>query len=98
MNEEKISLSVVIRHATGLHARPAVKFTKLAKTFASTDIKIRGSDEAPWIDAKSIVKVMALKLRSGTVMQLEAEGADADAAATALKSLVERNFDESAEG
>lgn len=95
MSEEKISLAVVIRHATGLHARPAVKFTKLAKTFANTDIRIRGSDEAPWIDAKSIVKVMALKLRSGTTLQLEAMGSDADAAASALKSLVERNFDES---
>lgn len=93
--EGKISLSVTIRHATGLHARPAVKFTKLAKTFPEASIKIRGGDDAPWIDAKSIVKVMALKLRSGAVMQMEAEGPDASAAAEALKGLVERNFDES---
>ena len=32
---------VVITHPTGLHARPAVKFTKLAKTFAA-EIRLRG--------------------------------------------------------
>lgn len=87
-------LSVTITHATGLHARPAVKFTKLAKTFSEANIRVRGGDDRPWTDAKSIVKVMALKLRSGTVLQLEAEGSEAEAAVTALKDLVERNFDE----
>lgn len=88
------SLSITITHPTGLHARPAVKFTKLAKTFPDAKIKLRGGDDHPWIDAKSIVKVMALKLRSGTVLQLQAEGSDADAAINALKDLVARNFDE----
>lgn len=95
--DESITLSVMITHKTGLHARPAVKFTKLAKTFPDANIKIRGDDDRPWVDAKSIVKVMALKLRSGTVLQLEADGDDAKAAAAALKDLVERNFDESEE-
>lgn len=95
--DETITLSVTITHTTGLHARPAVKFTKLAKTFFEANIRIRGDDDCPWTDAKSIVKVMALKLRSGTVLQLEADGGDAKAAATALKDLVERNFDESEE-
>ena len=44
------SSSVVIRHDVGLHARPSVKLTKLAKTFASA-IQIAGSPEGPWIDA-----------------------------------------------
>lgn len=95
--DESITLSVTITHATGLHARPAVKFTKLAKTFPDANIRIRGDEDCPWIDAKSIVKVMALKLRSGTVLQLEVGGSDAKAAAAALKDLVVRNFDESQE-
>ena len=86
--------SVTITHETGLHARPAVKFTKLAKTFPDAVIRVRGGDDLPWTDAKSIVKVMALKLRSGTLLQLEAEGEDAEAALNALTALVERNFDE----
>lgn len=86
--------SVTITHETGLHARPAVKFTKLAKTFSEAEIRVRGGDDLPWADAKSIVKVMALKLRSGALLQLEAEGEDAEAALHALTALVERNFDE----
>jgi phosphocarrier protein len=88
-----LSDRVTITHPTGLHARPAVKFTKLAKTFPAV-IRVRGAPDAAWVDAKSIVKVMALKLRSGAVLELEAEGADADAALRALRGLVERGFDE----
>ena len=37
---------------------------------------------------------MALKLKTGTLIELEAEGADAGAALEGLTGLVERNFDE----
>ncbi len=50
----------ITHHAVGLHARPSVKFTKLAKTFAA-DIEMALAADGPWIDAKSIVKVMAAK-------------------------------------
>lgn len=85
--------SLVIRHPTGLHARPAVKLTKLAKTFDAT-IRLRGLPDGQWVDAKSIVKVMALKLKTGTEIAIEAEGPGADAALAAMAGLVERNFDE----
>lgn len=84
---------VAITHPTGLHARPAVKFTKLAKTFAA-DIRLRSADNGAWVDAKSIVKVMGLKLRTGAVLELEAEGDGAEAALQALEGLVVRDFDE----
>lgn len=87
------STTVLIAHPTGLHARPAVKLTKLAKGFES-QIKLRAEGQDAWIDAKSIVKVMALKLRTGSRMDLAAEGTDAPAAIEALQALVERNFDE----
>ena len=86
--------TVTITHTVGLHARPAIAFTKLAKSFKGTDIDIRGGDDQAWIDAKSIVRVMALKLRTGAVLQIRASGVDADAAMAALKDLVERDFDE----
>ena len=85
--------SVVLGHPTGLHARPAVKLTKLAKSFPAT-IRLRGAPDGTWVDAKSIVKVMALKLRAGTILEVEAEGEAADEAVAALRSLVERDFDE----
>ena len=95
MNKEnEVSAVAAITHPVGLHARPAIAFTKLAKTFKAADIQIRGHDDQPWIDAKSIVRVMALKLRTGAMLQMRASGADAETAIEALKGLVVRNFDE----
>jgi phosphocarrier protein HPr len=82
-----------VTHPTGLHARPAVTFTKLAKSFPAA-IRLRRAPDGAWVDAKSIVKVMALKLRTGTVLELEAEGEAAEVAVAALKALIERDFDE----
>jgi phosphocarrier protein HPr len=86
-----------MRHEVGLHARPSVKLTKLAKAFESK-IDLGLSPDGPWVDAKSIVKVMALKLRTGSVLEMEAKGEAAGPALAALQSLVERNFDEAAVG
>jgi phosphocarrier protein HPr len=90
---ESSRASVVITNEVGLHARPSVRFTKLAKTFAA-DIRMAIADDGPWIDAKSIVKVMAARAPKGTVLHLRATGEGADAAIAALVSLVERDFDE----
>ena len=84
---------VKITHEVGLHARPSVKFTKLAKTFeASAEISV--SPAGPWVDAKSIVKVMAMKAPEGTVLHIRATGPDAGEAVSALSGLVQRDFDE----
>ncbi len=83
--------SVVLLHAAGLHARPAVTLTKLAKTFAAR-IHIAANADGPWIDAKSIVKVMAMKTPARTTLHLRAEGSDASAALTALVTLVNEDF------
>ena len=87
------SSSVLITHDVGLHARPSVKLTKLAKGFQSR-IEIAGSAEGPWIDAKSIVKVMAMKAKQNTELQVRASGDDAAAAVAAIVDLVKRDFDE----
>lgn len=90
---EKAETAVVITHAVGLHARPSVKFTKLAKTFAAKT-EIATATGGPWIDAKSIVKVMALKAPEGATLFIRADGRDAGTAVDCLKALVERDFDE----
>jgi phosphocarrier protein HPr len=93
----KATAQVEIKHEVGLHARPSVKFTKLAKTFAA-DIEMAIAADGPWIDAKSIVKVMAAKAPKGTVPYLRASGEGAESAVKALVELIERDFDEVAEG
>ena len=93
MSESRVSGSVLLTHAVGLHARPSVKLTKLAKTFRSS-IELGTGPDGPWIDAKSIVKVMAAKVPQGSHLHIRAAGADADDAVAALIELVERDFDE----
>lgn len=93
MSDQQASGSVVLTHAVGLHARPSVKLTKLAKTFRSS-IKLGLGPEGPWIDAKSIVKVMGARVPQGTSLHFRADGADAAPAVAALIGLVERDFDE----
>jgi phosphocarrier protein HPr len=88
--------TVVITHEVGLHARPSVKFTKLAKSFAA-EVEIALAANGPWFDAKSIVKVMAAKAPKGTVLHIRASGEGADDAVDALVELVRRDFDEGAD-
>ena len=89
--------SVVIMHDVGLHARPSVKLTKVAKGFAST-VEIAGAAEGPWIDAKSIVKVMAMKAKQHSTLFVRASGADAETAVAEITALVTRDFDEAGHG
>jgi phosphocarrier protein HPr len=94
MTNSTASGSVLLSHDAGLHARPSVKLTKLAKGFESK-IELALSADGPWIDAKSIVKVMATKARKDIVLHFRASGGDAHAAVAALTLLVERDFEES---
>jgi phosphocarrier protein len=89
--------SVLLLHDAGLHARPSVKLTKLAKTFASR-IELAATTDGPWIDAKSIVKVMATKAPKDTVLHFRAEGGDAQAAVDTLIALVESDFEDAPAG
>ena len=82
---------VLLLHGAGLHARPVVTLTKLAKTFASR-IHIAADAQGPWIDAKSVVKVMSMRAPANSNLFFRAEGADADAAVAALVTLVNNDF------
>jgi len=84
--------TVVIEHEVGLHARPSVKLTQLAKSFAAK-IEIATRPDGPWIDAKSIVKVMGSKTPKGALLHVRAQGDDAEAAVRSIVALVERDFE-----
>ena len=80
----------VVRDPTGLHARPAVKLTKLAKRFGAA-VRVRAGEGA-WVNAKSPNGVMKLKARHGERLAFAADGPDAADAVAALVALVERDF------
>jgi len=84
---------VEVTHGIGLHARPSVLFTRLAKSFpCSIEVAVVGSSE--WLNGKSIVKVLGARIRRGTRLRIRAEGSRAEEAILALGELVRRNFDE----
>ncbi|WP_031542608.1 HPr family phosphocarrier protein [Mesoplasma photuris] len=66
----------------GLHARPASVLAKEASKYES-DIKIISGDKTG--NLKSIMNVMAMAIKSGAEVTIEANGSDADAALTGLK-------------
>jgi phosphocarrier protein HPr len=88
-----VTAAVLLTNAVGLHARPSVKLTQLAKSFMS-QVEVATASEGPWADAKSPVKVMRIKAPKGTTLHFRCDGPDADAALSAMVGLVDRRFDE----
>ena len=93
MSKPELAGSAVLTNAVGLHARPSVKLTQVAKRFGST-IEFAVDPGGPWADAKSPVKVMRAKAGKGSTLHFRVRGPDADEALAAMLSLVERRFDE----
>ncbi len=91
--DHKASGFVVLVHAAGLHARPCVKLTKLAKRFRA-HVRVGTAGDGPWTDAKSIARVMAMKTPGNATLFFEAEGEDAQEAVAALVRLVQSDFEE----
>ncbi|MGJ5046128.1 HPr family phosphocarrier protein [Bradyrhizobium oligotrophicum] len=90
---QKAKAHALLTNEVGLHARPSVKLTQLAKRFASS-IEVAIAADGPWTDAKSPVKIMRVKAAKGETLFLRANGTDAEAAIAALVDLVDRKFDE----
>lgn len=83
---------VTITDPVGLHARPAAMFVKLAGKFAA-DISIRNvTTSGQWANAKSILGLLTCGAKHGDEIEVRAEGADEQAAVTALEELVRSNF------
>jgi phosphocarrier protein len=91
MTEIPISGSALLTNDVGLHARPSVKLTQLAKRFGAR-IEFARDTAGPWIDAKSPVKVMRFKAAKGETLHFRANGPDAVVALAAILALVEGGF------
>jgi phosphocarrier protein HPr len=83
--------SALLTNDVGLHARPSVKLTQLAKRFGA-HIEFGCAATGPWVDAKSPVKVMRFKATKGETLHFRASGSDAAEALAAIVALVERGF------
>ena len=75
----------------GLHARASAKLTQLAGQFTS-DIWVARNDRR--VNAKSIMGVMMLAAAKGTMIKIETDGPDEEAAMTAITALIANYFEE----
>jgi phosphocarrier protein len=86
--------TVLISNDTGLHARPAANFVKLANTFAS-EVWIGRADGGEPVSAKKIIKLLTLGLVKNTEVEISAEGSDESQAVSALADFIESGAGES---
>lgn len=86
-----VTKQVRIVNKYGLHARPAMQLVETANRFGC---KIEISNDSLTVDAKSIMSVMRLAATCGTMLQITADGQDAEQAAIAMESLIQEGFGE----
>jgi phosphocarrier protein len=87
------SCAVTVTNPLGLHARAAARFVHAASRF---DARVRVARGGREIDGKSIMGLLLLSASQGTAITISADGADEVQAIEALRTLVERGFDEAA--
>lgn len=90
-----VERTVVVGSTSGLHARPAKLLVQAAAEQPAT-VRLRVGDRPP-IDTRSILAVLAARVKQGTEVTLEAEGDRAEEAVAALAELIARNLDEETE-
>lgn len=90
-NDIQVVVHATIVNKRGLHARAAAKFVKAAAQYESEILVEKGELQ---VDGTSIMDLMMLVASEGSRIVISARGADAELAASALRELVERKFDE----
>ncbi|MBB86631.1 HPr family phosphocarrier protein [Abyssibacter sp.] len=85
--------TVTIVNKLGLHARATAKLVTCSRQFESRVTLRRGDRE---VSGKSMMGLMMLAAGKGTELELETEGADAEAALEAVAALIADRFGEDA--
>ncbi len=86
-----ISRTFTISNKLGLHARPSAQLTQVAAKFQS---EVWIAKDGRRVNAKSIMGVMMLAAGMGSVVTVDADGADEGAALDAVGALIEGKFGE----
>jgi phosphocarrier protein len=85
------SQDVTVVNQLGMHARAAAKFVHTAARFHA---RILVSRHGRSMDGKSIMGLLLLAAPRGSIITIEADGHDEQAAVEALVSLVQSGFGE----
>ena len=91
MTKKRAAFEVV--NLRGFHARPATLFVQCAEEFASS-ITVRNVASDTKVDGKSVLSLLTLFAPKGSLLEVTASGADAEAAVRKLGALIMGGFDE----
>lgn len=94
MTDQAVSRRFTIINERGLHARAATKIVQLAGRY-ECEISLVGPDGQS-ANAKSVMGMLLLCGSMGTSIEVQATGADADAAVRAIGELIASRFGEPA--
>jgi phosphotransferase system HPr (HPr) family protein len=86
------TIRLVINDPVGLHARPASRFVETANCFEAEMRMCNRAAPEEWVNAKSILGVLTCAVKQGDEIEVQAEGADEEAALEALENLVKSGF------
>ena len=78
-----------IKDAEGIHARPAGLLVKEAKKYES---KIMLNKDGKSVEARKLMAVMSLGVKSGQVVEVEITGEDEETAFEGMKVFFEENL------
>lgn len=82
-------IAIVLRNESGLHARPAAQFVRLANSFESS---IKLTYKGRTVNAKSMIEVMTAAAPKGSEIVIRADGPDEAEALAALENLLLREL------
>ncbi|MHB8155387.1 MAG: HPr family phosphocarrier protein [Candidatus Omnitrophota bacterium] len=80
-----IKKELIVKNKQGLHARPAAVFVQIANKFDAR-ITVRHDDEE--VNGKSIMGILMLGAEKDSLIVVEADGTDAEAALVELEKLI----------
>ena len=83
-----INKEILVSCESGLHNKQATYFVQKANEFSSS-IWLESANRK--MNAKSLLGIMSLGIVTGSVVNLSANGSDAEAAVNALEALLQRD-------
>jgi phosphotransferase system HPr (HPr) family protein len=88
-------IELEVRNLSGLHARPAALFVETARR-VSADVQVANltRDSQKRASARSLLGVLGLGISHGHTIRIDAHGADATRAISALRDLVDSGLGE----
>ncbi len=85
-----IKKQMIVKNKSGLHARPAALFVQVANKFDSRITVKRDGEE---VNGKSIMGILMLGAEKDSVIIIEADGEDAQAALQELEKIIANEED-----